>query len=65
MLLADLMKRFMMFKGYGKDALLLSLLAYNVEAGRLLGYSNYPKSHLSQMIESGKRDYYREHVAFC
>ena len=47
------MKRFMMFKGYGKDALLLSLLAYNVEAGRLLGYSNYPKCHLSQMIELG------------
>ena len=38
LLRADLMKRLMMFKDYGKDALLLAVLSYNVGAGRLLGY---------------------------
>lgn len=30
LLRADLMKRLMMFKDYGKDALLLAVLSYNV-----------------------------------
>ncbi len=53
------------FKGYGKDALLLSLLAYNVGVGRLLGYGKHPKSRLLQKIESGDRNFYREYVSFC
>ena len=53
------------FKGYGKDGLLLSLLAYNVGVRRLLGYGKQSKSQLLQKIEAGDRNIYREYVSFC
>ena len=59
------MKRLMMFKDYGKDALLLAVLSYNVGTGRLLGYGKHPKSRLLRKIESGDRNFYREFVSFC
>ena len=66
LLRADLWKCFEHFKGYGgKDALLLTLLAYNVGVGRLLGYGKHPKSRLLRKIESGDRNIYREYVSFC
>lgn len=65
LLRADLMKCLMMFKDYGKDALLLAVLSYNVGAGRLLGYGKHPKSRLLRKIESGDRNFYREFVSFC
>lgn len=65
LLRADLMEHLMMFKDYGKDALLLAVLSYNVGAGRLLGYGKHPKSRLLRKIESGDRDFYREFVSFC
>lgn len=65
LLRADLMKRLMMFKDYGKDALLLAVLSYNVGAGRLLGYGKHPKSRLLRKIESGNRNFYREFPSFC
>ena len=65
LLRADLMAQFDRFKCYGKDALLLSLLAYNVGAGRILGYGKQPKSQLLRKIESGDRDIYGEYVSFC
>lgn len=65
LLRADLMKRLMMFKDYGKDALLLAVLSYNVGVGRLLGYGKHAKSQLLRKIESGDRDFYREFVSFC
>ena len=65
LLRADLMKRLMMFKDYGKDALLLAVLSYNVGAGRLLGYGKHPKSRLLRKIESGDRNFHREFVSFC
>ncbi|MDD7461230.1 MAG: lysozyme [Prevotellaceae bacterium] len=65
LLRADLWKCFEHFKGYGKDALLLTLLAYNVGVGRLLGYGKYPKSRLLQKIEAGDRNIYLEYVSFC
>lgn len=65
LLRADLWKCFEHFKGYGKDALLLTLLAYNVGVGRLLGYGKHTKSRLLQKIEAGDRNYYREYVSFC
>ena len=65
LLRADLMKHLMMFKNYGKDALLLAVLSYNVGAGRLLGYGKHPKSRLLRKIESGDRNFYREFVSFC
>ena len=65
LLRADLWKCFEHFKDYGKDALLLTLLAYNVGVGRLLGYGKRPKSLLLQKIEAGKRNFYQEYVSFC
>ncbi|WP_039867416.1 glycoside hydrolase family protein, partial [Prevotella bivia] len=65
LLRADLWKCFEHFKGYGKDALLLTLLAYNVGVGRLLGYGKHPKSRLLKKIEAGDRNFYREYVSFC
>ena len=65
LLRADLWKCFEHFKGYGKDALLLTLLAYNVGVGRLLGYGKHPKSRLLRKIEAGDRNFYREYVSFC
>ena len=64
LLRADLWKCFEYFKGYGKDALLLTLLAYNVGVGRLLGYGKHPKSRLLRKIESGDRNFYQEYVSF-
>ena len=65
LLRADLMALFDRFKCYGKDALLLSLLAYNVGAGCILGYGKHPKSQLLRKIESGDRNIYGEYVSFC
>ena len=65
LLRADLWKCFEHFKGYGKDALLLSLLAYNVGVGRLFGYGKHPKSKLLRKIEAGDRNFYWEYVSFC
>ena len=65
LLRADLMTQFDRFKCYGKDALLLSLLAYNVGAGRILGYGKQPKSQLLRKIESGDRNYIQEYLSFC
>ncbi len=65
LLRADLWKCFEHFKGYGKDALLLTLLAYNVGVGRLLGYGKHPKSKLLRKIEAGDRNFYWEYVSLC
>ena len=65
LLRANLWKCFKPFKGYGKDALLLTLLAYNVGVGRLLGYGRHPKSRLLRKIEAGDRNIYWEYVSFC
>ena len=65
LLRTDLVAQFDHFKCYGKDALLLSLLAYNVGAGRILGYGKQPKSQLLRKIESGDRNYIQEYLSFC
>ncbi len=49
---------------YGKDALLLTVLAYNVGHSRLLGYGKRPKSNLIKKIESGERDIYEEYISY-
>ena len=58
LLRADLLER------YGKDALLLTVLAYNVGHSRLLGYGKRPKSNLIKKIESGDRDIYEEYISY-
>lgn len=65
LLRADLWERFEVFRGYGKDALLLTLLSYNVGVGRLLGYGKQGKSQLLRKIEQGDRYFYKEYLSFC
>lgn len=61
----DLMRNLYLFRHYGKDALLLSVLAYNVGPYAILGTSKRPKSRLLQKIERGDRNIYNEYVSFC
>ena len=50
----DLMRNLYLFRGYGKDALLLSVLAYNVGPYAIIGTSKRPKSRLLRKIERGE-----------
>ena len=61
----DLMRNLYLFRGYGKDALLLSVLAYNVGPYAILGTSKRPKSRLLRKIEHGDRNIYNDYIAFC
>ena len=65
LLRADLWKCVEIFKKYGKDALLLAVLSYNVGVGRILGYGKHPKSQLLRKIEAGDRNIYKELLTFC
>jgi lysozyme len=61
----DLAVRYRLFRKYGKDALLLTVLSYNVGQGVLLGHGGHPKSGLVRKLEAGNRDIYREYTAYC
>ena len=61
----DLMRNLYLFHSYGKDALLLSVLAYNVGPYAILGTSKRPKSRLLRKIERGDRNIYSDYIAFC
>ena len=65
LLCSDLTKLCAMFRKYGKDSLLLAVLAYNVGPYKILGNGKYPKSRLLQKIEQGKRNIHREYLDFC
>lgn len=61
---ADMMKLCRLFSRYGRDSTLLSCLAYQVGAFRLLGNKDLPKSKLIQKLEAGDRDIYKEYISF-
>lgn len=62
----DLKELCAMFQQYGKDSLLLAVLAYNVGPYRILGSrTKYPKSTLLKKIESGNRDFNGDYIQFC
>ena len=65
LLRADLKKRLVTFRRFGRDSLLLAVLSYNVGEYRLLGYGKQPKSRLVQKLESGDRDIRDEYTSFC
>ena len=65
LLRADLIKRCHTFRRFGKDALLLAILAYNVGEYRLLGSRKIPKSSLVRKLESGNRNIYQEYISYC
>lgn len=64
LLRADLLKLCGMCSRFGKDALLVATLAYNVGYYRLVGYGKIPKSRLIRKLEAGDRDIYDEYVSF-
>lgn len=64
LLRCDLERCLNVFRKYGKDSLLLSLLGFNVGCYRLIGNGKIPKSRLIQKLDSGNRDIYREYVSF-
>lgn len=64
LLRADLLKLCCMCSRFGKDALLVATLSYNVGYYRLVGYEKIPKSRLIQKLESGDRDIYQEYISF-
>lgn len=64
LLRADLLKLYRMCSRFGKDAILIATLSYNVGYYRLVGYGKLPKSRLVQKLESGDRDIYREYISF-
>ena len=62
----DLKELCAMFQQYGKDSLLLAVLAYNVGPYRILGSrTKYHKSTLLKKIEVGIRDFKEDYVQFC
>ena len=61
----DLTERYRLFRKYKKDALLLTVLSYNVGYGALLGYGKRPKSRLLKKLEAGDRDIYAEYISYC
>lgn len=64
LLRADLMKLYRMCSRFGKDALLVATLSYNVGYYRLVGYGKIPKSRLVQKLEAGDRNIYDEYISF-
>ena len=65
LLRCDLERCLKVFRKYGKDSLLLSLLGFNVGCYRLIGNGKIPKSTLIRKLEAGDRNIYREYIAFC
>lgn len=58
LLRADLLRRCAVFRSFGRDSLLLSVLAYNVGETRVL------KSRLAGKLREGCRDIYKEYTSF-
>ena len=54
----DLRKLCAMFRGFGRDSLLLAALAYNVGCGKVM------RSRMYDKMRSGNRNIYRDYVDF-
>lgn len=65
LLRSDLRKLCTLFRKYGRDTLLLAVLAYNVGPYKILGNRKFPKSRLLQKIEQGERNIRGEYLDFC
>ena len=61
----DLMKFYQMFDGYGKDQLLLAVLAYNIGPYAILGTNKRPRSTLLKKLDAGNRDIFSDYMRFC
>lgn len=65
LLRSDLRKLCTLFRKYGRDTLLLAVLAYNVGPYKILGNGKFPKSRLLKKIEQGERNICWEYLDFC
>lgn len=64
LLRVDLLQKCAVFRAFGKDSLLLGVLAYNVGEYTLLGWADKPKSSLIRKLESGNRNIYQEYISY-
>lgn len=64
LLRADLKRKCAVFRGFGRDSLLLGVLAYNIGEYRLLGNGVLPKSRLIGKLEAGERDIREEYTSY-
>ena len=64
LLRADLLKKCAVFRSFGRDSLLIGVLAYNTGEYRLLGTGTIPKSKLIKKLEVGDRNIYAEYISF-
>jgi len=53
------------FDGYGKDQMLLAVLAYNVGPYAILGTSKRPRSTLLRKLDAGNRNIFHDYMRFC
>ncbi len=65
LLIRELKKHYSLFSKYRKDALILTVLSYNVGHKTLLGYRTHPKSRLVKKLEAGDKDIYKEYISYC
>ena len=64
LLRCDLLQKCRVFRRFGRDSLLLGVLAYNVGEYTLLGGAGRPRSRLIQKLEAEDREIYAEYVNF-
>ena len=60
----DLMQKMSQFRRFGKDSLILGVLAYNVGEGKLLGLGSHSKSTIIIMLESGNRNIRSQYISY-
>ena len=60
----DLMQKMSQFRRFGKDSLILGVLAYNVGEGKLLGLGSHSKSTIITMLESGNRNIRKQYISY-
>lgn len=59
LVIKDLQSKCIVFKGFGKDSLLLGMLAYNIGENKVLS------SRLANKLKNGDRNIYHEYIGFC
>lgn len=60
----DLQQKCSVFRHFGRDSLILGVLAYQVGEYTLLGHGKRPKSKLIEKLETGNRDIYHEYISY-
>lgn len=60
----DLHAKCAKFREFGKDSLILGVLAYNVGEYAILGYGDRPPSKLIKKIKSGNRNIRHEYITY-